>query len=158
MPRPPPPPEAVVPSELAIAVEIDGAPAAPITAARIEREAPRFVSSEHRAWSIAQLVGEPVTSRDVSIAVFGEHDVAIKLPRVKVAPDLEPVLILSRRGELTISLVSPEDPFPPYHGRGRRLARGAHPLPRISGKISRISIVAQPRAIDEAPQKESATP
>jgi hypothetical protein len=41
--------------------------------------------------------------------------------------------MLTRRGDIVALLVDPADPFPSYHGQGRRLGRPGDPMPRIAG-------------------------
>jgi hypothetical protein len=36
-------------------------------------------------------------------------------------------------------MVAPGDPFPAYHGQGRRLSRPGDPLPRVGG-VTRIRV------------------
>jgi len=52
---------------------------------------------------------------------------------------LEPVLFLTRRGEVNVEAVDPKDPFPHYHGKGGRLHRVGDSLPHVE-KVVRLEI------------------
>jgi hypothetical protein len=133
MPKPPPSAETADSAKVHIDVEIDGKPAPAIDGARLAAATPDFKDEEHRAWKIATLVG-PAADRDgMDIAATGDKDVTILLPRSKAKGDPVPVLTMNRRGEVFATLLAPDDPFPPYHGRGGRLARPGDPLPRVAG-------------------------
>lgn len=156
MPKPPPPPVASIPHDLRIPVEIDGKPGPPIQADTLSARKPDFQDQDHRAWLIAPLLGASASREDARITIAGEKDFEITMPSASKDGDLVAVLMLSRRGEMTAALVSPSDPFPPFHGRGRRLNRGGDPLPRVSKSIARIVVTygatpTQARA-EERPQ------
>lgn len=114
---------------VAIAVTVDGAERGTITSATLAATKPDFVDPERRAWRVATLVPEAVAGTVVEAA--GPTGVAVKfaLP----TPDgLEPVLYLTRRGDLVVAAVDPKDPFPKYHGQGGRLHRAGDTMPRVS--------------------------
>ena len=127
MPKLPPPPQAALPTEK-IAVEIAGKQAPAIDASHLPP--PDFQDAEHRAWRLSTLVGA-----HPSFAVTGESGVTVEF---RDQSELVPALLLTRRGELVVSLLDAKDPFPPYHGQGRRLGRPGDPLPRVTAprKIS----------------------
>jgi len=126
MPKLPPPPRAEVPAGVHIDVEVSGHAAPPLDSARLSSTRPDFEDAEHRAWKLSTLLPEAHGSFTVS----GEHDVTVQFH-----PDGErqPALMLTRRGELVALLVDVRDPFPQYHGQGRRLGRPGDPLPHLSG-------------------------
>lgn len=138
MPKPPPPPTVEVTPELRITVDIDGKPAAPIDAARLNATPPDFQDPEHRAWRMATLLGSTVERANAVIAVTGQAGMTVLLkPTAKVDGGTPmPVLTLTRRGEVVVAMVAPTDPFPKYHGRGGMLARPGDPLPRIADVTS----------------------
>jgi hypothetical protein len=138
MPKLPPPPQAKVAPTLRIDVDVDGKAQAPIDAARLAKAAPDFTDGEHKAWRFSTILGLPITP-GTSIAVTGAQNVTITLKQPQGAKDPQPVLTESRRGEIVAALISPEDPFPAFHGQGRRLARPMDPLPRIAG-VTKISV------------------
>jgi len=55
------------------------------------------------------------------------------------AEGLEPVLFLTRRGEVIVSALDPKQPFPRYHGQGGRLHRAGDSLPRVA-PVARLAI------------------
>jgi hypothetical protein len=140
MPKPPPPPATAAPAAGAhVAVEIDGAPAAPIDAAKLGSVPPDFKDEEHRAWKLTTLLG-PAAARDGAvIAATGDKDVTILLRKPAGDKDPLPVLLVNRRGELFASLLAPDEPFPAYHGQGGRLARPGDPIPRVGG-VTKIRV------------------
>ena len=138
MPKLPPPPQPRIAPSLRIEVEVDGRAQAALDAERLAKTAPDFSDGEHRAWRFSTLLGLPI-ARGSSIAVTGAQNVTITLKEPASPKDPQPVLTESRRGELVAALISPDDPFPSFHGQGRRLARPMDPLPRIAG-VTKISV------------------
>jgi hypothetical protein len=129
MPKLPPPPHAAV--TFRVSVEIGGRPAPDIDAARLTSLKADFEDNERRAWRLSTLLG-PIGEKSV-VAVTGENDVTVQFRRVADDKAPQPSLLLTRRGELVALLIDPDDPFPPYHGQGRRLGRPGDPMPRIGG-------------------------
>jgi hypothetical protein len=138
MPKLPPPPQAKVTPSLRIEVEVDGKAQSPLDAERLAKAAPDFTDGEHKAWRFSTLLGTTIAP-GTSIAVTGAQNVTITLKQPQNSKDPQPVITESRRGEIVAALISPEDPFPAFHGQGRRLARPMDPLPRISG-VTKISV------------------
>lgn len=130
MPKLPPPATANLPADLRISVEIDGVQAAPITSASLAEVPPDFKDDERRAWRISTLLK---LGTDSKIAATGAGGLTIELARASSADAPVATLFVTRRGEVIAALVDPRDPFPDYHGQGRRLGRPGDPLPRISG-------------------------
>jgi hypothetical protein len=127
----PPPAEVDIPAALAIAVTVDGAAAPAITADRLRAEPADFTSPEHRAWRLTKLV-PALDQPGAAIEARGPTGVSIRLDRPADAAAMQPVLFLTRRGDVVVALVDPKDPFPDYHGQGGRLRRPGDPLPRLS--------------------------
>ena len=138
MPKAPPPVAVSVPSELRIEVTVDGAPRPPITAATLAALPPDFADHERRAWRISTLLGLGTTPGSV-IAATGAAGMTIELPASDAAGKPTATLFVTRRSEVIVALVDPADPFPAFHGQGRRLERPGDPLPRIVD-VSRIAI------------------
>lgn len=132
-----PPGEVSIPPGLALTVTVDGSPASPIDAGRLSASKPAFADAERRAWRIAQLIPE---AAGATVEARASSGVSIRLSPPSTAPQVEPVLFLTRRGQVVVSLVDPTDPFPNYHGQGGRLRRQGDPLPRLEDVIS-IAIV-----------------
>jgi hypothetical protein len=139
MPKLPPPPKVALPAELRIAVEIDGKEAPALDAARLNAVKPDFEDAERRAWRLATLVGPAAARPNAVAAVTGEKDMTVVMRQPRTDKDPMPVLTQSRRGGIVAAMVSQSDPFPPYHGQGRRLARPGDPLPRIDG-VTKIRV------------------
>ena len=118
-----------VPADVSITVVVNGAEHAPITSATLAATKPDFVDPERRAWRIATLVPEATAGSEVEAA--GPTGVAVKF--ADPTPDgLEPVLFLTRRGDVMVAAVDPKDPFPKFHGQGGRLHRAGDTMPRVS--------------------------
>lgn len=143
MPKLAPPPRVPIPADLSITVEIDGAPAAPIDAARLAGIEPDFQDDERRAWKIATLLGPSIEPLSTRIAVTGRRGVTVELTRSEATRELVPVILLSRRGDVIAALVQATEPFPHYHGQGGRLGRPLDPLPRISD-VTSIRVTTRP--------------
>lgn len=133
----PPPAAVTVPLGLAIAVDVDGAGRPAITTDTLKTTKPDFVDIDRHAWLIASLVpdAKPAGSMVEAASASG---VSIKITR-PTADGLEPVLFLTRRGEILVSEIDPKDPFPRYHGKGGRLHRAGDPMPRVVA-VAKLSI------------------
>jgi hypothetical protein len=129
-PIPPPPIEVRVPSDLRVPVTVDGADAPPITAASLAQVAPDFSDREHRAWRLVTLV--PAFAQDGAVLeAKGRDGVALRLDRPATPQAPQPVLFLTRRGDVAVTVIDPANPFPEFHGQGGRLKRQGDPMPRI---------------------------
>jgi hypothetical protein len=137
-PTPPPRKDMPIPAGLHIAITVEGSARPAITADRLRAAAPDFADDEHRAWLIPTLV--PEARSGTTVEAVSSAGVAVKFGR-PTAEGLEPVLFLTRRGEVIVSALDPKDPFPRYHGQGGRLRRAGDPLPRIAS-VSRIDITS----------------
>jgi hypothetical protein len=145
-PKPPPSASAEPSTDVRIDVTVDGKPEPLLDGAKLASTPPDFKDGEHRAWRIATLL--PAADRDGAVvAATGDKDVTVLLPRPRAKTDAVPVLEVNRRGDVFAGLVSPEQPFPSFHGQGGRLARPGDPLPRVTG-VKRLGITI---ALDAAP-------
>ena len=141
MPKPPPPEDAGL--AIAIAVSVDGKPAASIDSAKLDSVKPDFQDDERRAWRFSTLLGARLEVPSAVVKVTGEKGIVLELPRPATSTSPEPVLMVSRRGEVMAAMIEPDNPFPQYHGRGGRLGRRGDPLPRISG-VTAVEVVDKP--------------
>lgn len=128
-PGPPPGKEVSIPARLEIEVTVDGAARGPITAATLRGVSPDYADEERKAWRIPTLVGEAGPPGVVEATSPAGVSVRFAHP---TAEGLEPVLFLTRRGEVIVAALDPKDPFPRYHGQGGRLHRAGDQLPRIA--------------------------
>jgi hypothetical protein len=138
LPNPPPTGSAMAPS-LSVAVVLDGVPAPALDAARFDGAKADFTEGERHAFRMVTLLGPAVARPGTSFAITGDQGLVLTMttPADPKAP--EPVLVVSRRGEVIATLLDPSQPFPPYHGWGGRLGRPGDPLPRIGG-VTRIEV------------------
>lgn len=132
----PPPEDMPPPAALNIAVTVDGAAAAPITAASLTATKPDFEDAERTAWMIETLVPDAKTATVVEAT--SPTGMSVKFERPNAA-NLEPVLFLTRRGDVIVSAVDPKDPFPKYHGQGGRLHRAGDSNPRVN-PVAKLAI------------------
>jgi hypothetical protein len=132
----PPFKEMAPPADLAIAVVVDGADRPAITAITLDQK-PDFEDSERKAWLIAHLVPEAAPPGTV-IEASSPTGVSLKLAH-PTPEGLEPVLFLTRRGEIVVSTVDPKEPFPAYHGKGGRLHRAGDSMPRLT-PVAKLAI------------------
>ncbi|MCE9579983.1 MAG: hypothetical protein K8W52_43100 [Deltaproteobacteria bacterium] len=131
----PPPSTVALPADLRIAVQIDGVGAPELTASRLQAIHPDFADEEHQAWRLGTLV--PAFERDgATIEARGPSGVSLRLDHPASAQAPQPVLFLTRRGDVAVSLVDPANPFPDYHGQGGRLKRGGDPMPKLSPVVA----------------------
>ena len=140
--EPPPAGALVVPTGVSIAVEVDGASRPAITSDVLARTKPDFSDSDHRAWLIPTLVADAAPA-GTAIEAADATGVGVKLIH-PMTGGLEPVLALTRRGELVIEALDPKDPFPRYHGQGGRVHRAGDPMPHVVG-VAKLSIM-RPRS------------
>jgi hypothetical protein len=134
---PAPPHELTVPSDVSITVVVDGAAGSPITTATLEATKPDFSDPEHRAWLVASLVPGASPSGS-TIEASSANGVSVKFLH-PTSDGLEPVLYLTRRGELIVAAVDPKEPFPRYHGQGGRLHRAGDAMPHVS-QVAKLAI------------------
>jgi len=125
----PPPKEAAFPTTLEIAVIVDGAPRPPITGETLKTTKPDFSDDERKAWRVPTLVAEAGPAGTVEASSPAGVSVKFTHPTPE---GLEPVLFLTRRGEVIVAAVDPKDPFPRYHGQGGRLHRAGDQMPRVA--------------------------
>jgi hypothetical protein len=137
LPDQPPPHEVQVPPGLSIAVDLDGAAHAPITSAQLLGTKPDFADVDRRAWLITTLVAEAAPA-GTTVEAATPSGVSVKLAH-PTTDGLEPVLFLTRRGELIVSAIDPKDPFPRYHGQGGRLHRPGDSVPRVA-PVAKLAI------------------
>lgn len=157
MPKAPPPPSAPVDKALSIAVTIDGVPAPPVDAERLERTPATYADEGKRAWRIDTLFGAKGARTGVSYTVTGDGGVAIVLRPPRSLAEAVPVIAANLRGEVIVAMVSPGQPFPAYHGQGGRLGRRGDPLPRI-GNVTSIAVAVGPVAPASQPAVPSTPP
>lgn len=134
---PAPPHELTVPSGLSITVVVDGANAPAITSATLEATKPDFSDPEHRAWLVASLVPGAAAAGS-TIEASAANGVSVKFAR-PTSDGFEPVLYLTRRGELIAAALDPKEPFPRFHGQGGRLHRAGDALPHVS-QVAKLAI------------------
>lgn len=138
----PPPKEVSVPAGLSIAVSVDGAERAAITSEVLVKTKPDFVDSDHRAWRIPTLVPD-ASPTGALVEAATPSGVAVKFSH-PTPEGLEPVLFLTRRGDVIVTAVDPKDPFPRYHGQGSRLKRPGDSMPRVN-PVAKIAITRPTR-------------
>ena len=133
-----PPPKGVsVPAGLSIAVSVDGVDKSPITSDVLVKTTPDFVDADHRAWRIPTLVSEAAPAGSV---VEASSPTGFSVKFAHPTPEgLEPVLFLTRRGEVIVAALDPKDPFPKYHGQGSRLRRPGDAMPRVA-PVTKLAI------------------
>ena len=135
-PEPPPGKGVSIPAKLEISVTVDGAAKPAITADTLRGVKPDYADDDRKAWRIPSLVGEAAPPGVVEATSPAGVSVKFSHP----TPDgLEPVLFLTRRGEVIVAALDPKDPFPRYHGQGGRLHRAGDQMPRV-GPVARLDI------------------
>lgn len=134
---PPPGKDIPIPASLHITITVDGGAKPAITSKTLGGAKPDFADDERKAWLIPTLVPEAGTPGSSIEAVSGAG-VSVKFAR-PTADGREPVLFLTRRGDVIVAALDPKDPFPRYHGQGGRLRRAGDPMPRVS-PVARIEI------------------
>ncbi len=137
----PPPKEVSVPAGLSIAVQVDGADKPPITSDVLKTTKPDFSDEDHRAWKVPTLVAEAAPA-GITVEAAAPNGVAVKFAHPN-AEGLEPVLFLTRRGEVIVAALDPKDPFPKFHGQGSRLRRPGDTSPRVA-PVTKLSITTKP--------------
>lgn len=134
---PPPKGEMPPPANLDIKIKIDGAETGAITARTLEAAKPDFADAERTAWLISTLIPE-AAPHGTTVEAVSPVGVSVKFERPS-ALGLEPVLFLTRRGEVIVSMIDPKQPFPRYHGQGGRLHRAGDSFPRVA-PVARLEI------------------
>ena len=134
----PPGTDVPVPATLSIELKIDGAAKPPITAETLRAARPDFADEDRKAWLLPTLVPE-AAPEGTTVEALSLAGVSVKFTH-PTAEGLEPVLFLTRRGEVIVSAIDPKQPFPRYHGQGGRLHRTGDPMPHVS-PVARIEIM-----------------
>lgn len=130
-PTAPPPATVEVPADLSIAVSVDGAARPVIDAKLLTARPPDYADADRRAWRLVGLI--PDYDRDgASIEVRGKGGISVRFDRPPGAAGPQPVLFLTRRGDVVATMVDPAEPFPDYHGQGGRLRRPGDTMPHVS--------------------------
>nr|HEX4314045.1 hypothetical protein [Kofleriaceae bacterium] len=122
-----PPHEVAIPDDLQIGVVIDGVTKPAITAQALAAKTPDFSDTERRAWRIAALEPEAALA-GATVEASTPTGVAVRYPHLD---GVEPVIYLTRRGEVAVATLDPKNPFPRYHGQGGRLRRPGDQLPHV---------------------------
>ena len=134
-PSPPPPQEVRLPADLHIAITVDGADAPAITADALAHAKPDFQDTVRRAWKLTTLL--PAFARDGAVVeARGQGGVSLEIDRPGSASAPQPVLFLTRRGDVELTVVDPANPFPDYHGMGGRLRRPGDTTPRLTPVVA----------------------
>jgi hypothetical protein len=134
-PKTPPPATVTIPPDLRIEVEVDGRQGAPITAATLGALAPDFADEERSAWKLTALLGPPFEKPGALAEAQGKDGQGVLMTRPEKAGGPEPVLFLTRRGEIVAATVDPAQPFPSFHGHGGQLQRPGDRRPRLNGVV-----------------------
>ncbi len=137
MPQPPPTParELTVPDGRRSERVVGGKPAPAIDAARLRATPPDFADSERRAWKLATLVGADAAPPGTEFVVSGAPAAGLVLTQPASATEAQPALMLNRRGDLVATMVTPNAPFPSFHGAGGRLGRPGDTTPHVPGVV-----------------------
>jgi len=135
-PATPPGKDVKVPAALSIAVTVDGESKPAITAATLEGAKPDFADAERKAWRIASLVADATPAGSVEASSPTGFSVRFQHPTPQ---GLEPVLYLTRRGEVIVAALDPKDPFANFHGQGGRLQRPGDSMPHVK-PVARLDI------------------
>ena len=133
----PPPRDVAIPAGLTVSVDVDGGTKPPITTELLNATKPDFTDEDRRIWLIPTLVADASAPGSI-IEATAPSGVTLKLTH-PTSDGLEPVLFLTRRGELIVSTIDPKDPFPKYHGQGGRLHRAGDSTPRV-GPVTKLAI------------------
>jgi hypothetical protein len=143
MPQPPPSASAArdvdVPDGLRIDVVVGGKPAPAIDAARLRATKPDFADNERRAWKLQTLLGAEVVPPGTELVVSGAPSTGLVMKQPDAAAEPQPVLMLNRRGDVIATALSPNAPFPAFHGEGGRLRRPGDTTPHLFG-VTRVVV------------------
>jgi len=137
MPQPPPAPahELTIPDGLRIEVVMGGKAAPAIDAARLRATPPDFADAERRAWKLSTLLGAAAASPGTEFVVSGAPSAGLVLTQPAAAAEPQPALMLNRRGEVVATMLTPNAPFPSFHGAGGRLGRPGDTTPHLAGVV-----------------------
>ena len=138
MPRLAPAPATRVPESLHIEVRRSGKRRALIDAAALRGKKADFVADDRHAWRLRSLLGFDDTEA-LRFAITNRQGVSVSLHDPGKGGKPVAVMMLTRRSEVVMTMVDPQEPFPPYHGWGGRLGRSNTPYPRIT-EVQRIEV------------------
>jgi len=136
-PTQPPPKDVTIPPNLSIDVSVNGAAKGPITASTLRLAKPDFADEDRKAWLIPKLIPD-ASAPGTTVEAVGPGGFSVKFAH-PTTEGLEPVLFLTRRGDVIVAAVDPKDPFPRWHTLGGRLRRAGDPMPHVV-PVSRLEI------------------
>lgn len=127
-----------------IAITVHGESRVPLTRARLAEIPPHYhgpngQADPRRAWRLVDLLGSGVGDGDLIVA-SGQGGISITYKVPGSPTDQQPVLMVSRKGVPTVTLVDPGKPFPDFHGHGGQRGRAGDPTPRVV-PVARIEVV-----------------
>ena len=126
-----PPTHAEIPAALSIAVSVQGKESEPVTGKTLAALAPDFSDENRRAWRLTRVLGQRFQAPTASVEAKGTDGKSFSQRRPIGDEEPTPVLLLTRRGQIAATVVSPEDPFPAHHGKGRRRGRSLGDAPLV---------------------------
>ncbi len=139
-PIPEPAPNAELPSDLAIPVELGNKVVFTISAETLKNRKPDFKDDERQAWRLDKLLDKTVFPPGSTLEASGSDGVGISMHRPANDDEPLPVVVLTRRAEVVAAIVKASNPFPDYHGQGGRLRRPGDPLPRLLTSLVRLRV------------------
>lgn len=135
-PASPPASNVKIPEALSIEVTVDGTAKPAITTAMLKATKPDFADEDRKAWRIGSLVVDAMPAG--SVEASSPTGISIKFQH-PTPQGFEPVLFLTRRGEVVVAALDPKDPFPSHHGQGGRLQRPGDAMPHVK-PVARLDI------------------
>jgi hypothetical protein len=129
-----------IPSDLSIGVEINGGEVEAITATRLQQTKVDYSDDDHHAWRLSSLLPPGALTPDMEIEVEQADGTRTILAHPgDTEAQLEPVLMVNRKGAVLVALVDRSNPFPAFHGRGGNRGQGGPKENRIRG-VTRLRL------------------
>ncbi|MBK9069416.1 MAG: hypothetical protein IPL79_00170 [Myxococcales bacterium] len=132
-----PPPQETERKPFGIAVLAGEREVLTITNALLDQRAPDFKDEDRRAWKLATLL--PGVVAGTTVTAFDAQGIHLSFDWPVADPALHPVLMVSRRGNVAVTMINDNEPFPEFHGQGNRLERRGDLRPRLQ-PVSKLVI------------------
>lgn len=151
-----PPPQDTERRPFGIAVLAGDTEVLTITNALLDQRAPDFKDEDRRAWKLATLL--PGITAGTTVTAFDAQGIHLAFDWPAADPALHPVLMVSRRGNVAVTMINDNEPFPEFHGQGNRLERRGDLRPRLQ-PVSKLVITQRaPGQTTPPPAPSAPTP
>lgn len=151
-----PPPQEDERKPFSIPVTSDDAVVLVLDNAFLASKPPEFKDAERQAWELATLL--PNVQAGTTVTAYDEQGTHLSFDWPLPDAKLRPVLMLSRRGHVAVTVIDNTEPFPEFHGQGNRLERRGDLRPRLQPVVKLAITRTAEKAAATAPAQTTPPP